>query len=227
MAVTLNARARSTYGKNAARKLRQRGVVPAIIYGHGDETRPLEVSLAELQRLLTKISVENTLIDVVVEGGSTTSALIREVQYHPSRPQILHIDFLQVHAGEKLHMQVPVRLHGTPVGVRVGGGVLQEVLHHLDVECLPANIPEGVDIDVEHLDLGGSIHVGEVTLSNAKILNDAELVICAVTNPTPEALPVGSETEDGVGGDVQPALVRDRRKDADDTPFAHGSAQPE
>ena len=209
MAVTLNARPRSTTGKNAARKLRQSGTVPAVIYGHGDQTRSLEISKNELERLLSSISVDNTLIDLQIEGGTTTSALIREVQYHPNRPLILHVDFLQVHAGEILHLQIPVRLHGTPIGVREGGGVLQEVLRDLDIECFPRDIPEGADLDISGLSVGDSIHVREVSVPNVKILNDPDLVICAVSVPSAGALPEGPEAGEGIG-DVQPELVRDR-----------------
>src|SRR5688572_26429484 len=144
MAATLHARPRSTFGKNAARKLRSAGHIPAVIYGHGDETRSLEIPSNELDRLLSTISVENTLIDLQVEGSKGTQALIREVQYHAVKPFVLHVDFLQIHAGEKIHLLIPVRLHGTPRGVREGGGVLQEVLHELEVECLPSDIPEGI-----------------------------------------------------------------------------------
>jgi large subunit ribosomal protein L25 len=207
MAVTLNARARSTFGKNAARKLRQSGLVPAVIYGHGDETRPLEIAINELERLLSSTSL-NTLIDLRVEGASATPALIREVQYHAVKPLILHVDFLQVHAGEKIHLQVPVRLHGTPVGVRDEGGVLQEVLHTVEVECLPRDIPEGIDIDVESLGIGDSVHVRDVNIPNVRILNDPDLTIVSVTPPTAEALPEG-EVEAAEG---EPEVIRGRKE---------------
>ncbi|MBW3628864.1 MAG: 50S ribosomal protein L25 [Gemmatimonadetes bacterium] len=214
MAVTLNARSRATFGKNAARKLRSAGHVPAVIYGHGDETRPLEIAVNELERLLSHISMGNTLIDLRVEGAKATSALIREVQYHAVKPMILHVDFLQVHAGEKIHLRVPVRLHGTPVGVRDEQGVLQEVLHELDVECLPRDIPEGIDIDVEALGIGDSVHVRDVTIANVTILNDPELTIASVTNPTVEAV---AEPEADEAADAQPELVKDRRREGDDS----------
>lgn len=215
MAVTLNARSRETFGKNAARKLRSAGRVPAVIYGHGDETRSLEIAINELERLLSHISMGNTLIDLQVEGAKTTSALIREVQYHAVKPMILHVDFLQVHAGEKIHLRVPVRLHGTPVGVRDEQGVLQEVLHELDVECLPRDIPEGIDIDVEGLAIGDSVHVRDVTIANVTILNDPDLTIASVTTPTVEAIEAPEAAEEAA--DAQPELVKDRRKEGEDS----------
>jgi large subunit ribosomal protein L25 len=227
MQATLNARPRSTFGKNAARKLRQTGYVPGILYGHGDETRPIELATNELTRVLSSISVENTLIDLRIEGAQPTRALIREVQYHPYRSQIQHIDFLVVHAGEPIQLQVPVRVRGTPVGVREQGGVLQEVLRELDITCLPRDIPDSIELDIEPLGVGDSIHVRDIDLPNVKILNDPDLVICSITTPTVEALPEGAETEDGVSGEIQPELVRDRRKDAEDVPSERGGATAE
>lgn len=215
MAVTLTARPRTETGKGAARRLRRAGEVPAVIYGHGDQTRSLVVNGHELEKLLSSISVENTIIDLQLEGGETTPTLIREVQYHPVKPLVLHLDLLQVHAGEKLHLEVPIRLHGTPVGVRDLGGVLQEVLREIHVECLPADIPEGVDIDINGLGIGDTVHVSDVSLPKARILNDPDLVICTVTPPTAAALPEGTESEDTAGGDLQPELVRSRKDDAD------------
>jgi len=210
MAVTLNARARSTFGKNANRKLRSAGLVPAVIYGHGDETRPLQIAINELERLLSSISMGNTLIDLQLDGGKSTSALIREVQYHAVKPMILHVDFLQVHAGEKIHLTVPVRTHGTPRGVRDEGGVLQEVLHAVEVECLPRDIPEAIDIDVENLGIGDAVHVRDVEIPNVRILNDGDLTIASVTQPTTEALPEAEVSDAEAEG--EPEVIRGRKE---------------
>jgi large subunit ribosomal protein L25 len=223
---TLTARPREGTGKSVTRKLRQAGEVPAVAYGHGQESRPLTVNAHELQMLLGTINPENTIIDLNVEGSSPVQALIREVQHHPSRPVILHVDFFQIRAGETLHVEVPIRLHGTPIGVREGGGVLQEVVREISVECLPKDIPQSVDIDIDQLEVGGTVHVSDVSLPNVTILNDPDLVICTVSIPS-AALPEGAETEEGIGGDVEPALVRDRREDAEGVPSEKGSAQPE
>lgn len=222
MAATLNARPRTETGKGVARRLRLAGDVPAVIYGHGDKNQSLAVNGLELEKLLAGISVENTIIDLQIEGGAGTQALIREVQYHPARPVILHVDFYQIHAGEKIHLEVPIRLHGTPVGVRVNGGVMQEVLRDLHVECLPKDIPQAVDVDVENLDVGGSVLVGDITIPNVKILNDPDIVLVTVSAPTVADLPAAPETELGVG-EVEPELVRGRRADAEETASEQGS----
>lgn len=222
MAATLSARPRTERGKNAARALRRSSRIPAVMYGHGDEPRTITVDSLELSKLLSSISVENTLIELQVEGAEATRALIREVQTHPFKPLVLHVDFFLVHAGEKLHLQVPVHLVGTPVGVSRDGGVLQQSFHQLDVECLPRDIPAAVEMDVSGLEIGDSLHVHEVRIPNVKILNDEELVVCSVTTPTVAALPETPETEPGVGGEVEPELVRDRAGDAEDVPAEQG-----
>ena len=206
---SLNARIREGTGKGVSRKLRAAGEIPAVAYGHGMEGRPLAVNAHELELLLATINPENTIIDLRVKGAKPAPALIREVQHHPSRPQILHVDFFQVRAGEKLHVEVPVRFHGTPVGVRDEAGIFQEVLRELTVECLPKDIPAAIDLSVESLGLGQSIHVSDVKIDNATILNDPELVLCTVSAPTVEALPEEAEEEAEAG--AEPEVIRERR----------------
>lgn len=228
MAVTLAARTRSERGKNAARKLRRMGYVPAVVYGHGDQTQELSISAYELARLLARVSAETTIIDLEVDGGARTPTLIRAIQYHATRPDILHVDFYGVRAGERLTLDVPVRLQGTPYGVREQMGILQEVLRELSVECLPGDIPEAIDVDVTELRVGDSVYVRDVSISeDAQILNDPELVVCVVSSPTVQALEEEEETEEGVAGDVEPELVRGHREDAESVPAEHGSRQPE
>jgi len=210
---TLKARLREGTGKGVARKLRASGEIPAVAYGHGMEGRPLSVNAHELELLLSTINPENTIIELNVTGAKPSQALIREVQRHPSRPQILHVDFFQVRAGEKLHVEVPIRLHGVPVGVRDEGGVLQEVLRELTVECLPKDIPASIDIDIDQLGLGESIHVSDVTIENAEILNDAELVICSVNVPSTVVLSEAEETAAAEAAEGEPELIRERRDD--------------
>lgn len=205
---TLDARTRESTGKGAARKLRSSGRIPAVAYGHGMENRSLSVSAHELQKLLGSINAENTIIELRIEGAMAVQALIREVQHHPSRPYIQHVDFFEVSASEKLHVEIPVRLHGIPIGVREGGGVLQEVLREISVECLPKDIPSEVDIEIGNLQVGDSIHVSDVVLPNVTILNDPDLVICTVSVPTAAELP-----EDAEAAAAEPEVLRARGAD--------------
>lgn len=218
MDVVLSAQPREQRGKNAARALRRSGRVPAVVYGHGEDTRALSIDTLELSKLLGSISVENTLVELQVEGAEPARALIREVQQHPFKPIILHVDLYQVHAGETLRLEIPIRIVGDPVGVRVDSGVLDQVIHDLQVECLPRDIPEYFEIDVAELGIGDSIRVHDIQRPNVRILNDGDQPIVSVVHPTVAALPEPAETEEGVGGEVEPELIRDRDEDADDVP---------
>lgn len=224
MAVTLNATRRTERGKNAARRMRSEGRVPAVAYGHGDTTEALSINTHELEKLLSSISVENTLIDVKIDGGAVLPALIREVQWHPSRPILQHIDFYLVHAGERIHLEIPVRLNGNPIGVTDNGGVLQQVIHELSIECLPKDIPEVAELNVRDLDVGDSLHVSDIVLPNVKILLDPELTIVTITTPTKVELPEPTEAEEGIG-DVEPELVGEEAEDAADVPATEGGQE--
>lgn len=193
MAATLNAQVRAERGKNAMRRLRREGYVPAVLYGHGDSNQALAVRAQELDKLIASVAVENTIIDLKIDGGAPTTILVREIQQHPTKPHILHIDFFQIHAGEKIQLDIPIRLHGTPVGVRESGGVLQEVLRELRVECFPRDIPEAVDLEIGDLGIGDTIHVRDVTLEDVVILNDEDLVIATVAAPSVADLPEDEE----------------------------------
>ncbi|HEX2204440.1 MAG TPA: 50S ribosomal protein L25 [Longimicrobium sp.] len=201
---TLKASRRDQGGKGAARKLRGTGRIPAVLYGHGDRTESLSLDAHELELLLHGISAENTLIGLDIDGRRT-DVLIREIQRHPYRPQVLHVDFLQVHAGETLRLQLPVRLLGTPVGVRDDGGVLDHVLYEVEVECLPGDIPDAADADVSGLHIGESVRVRDLSIPGVTILTDGDLPVASVL--APKTSDEGTEA----GATAEPELVRDRR----------------
>jgi large subunit ribosomal protein L25 len=205
---TLKASTRATAGKGTARKLRASGQVPAVLYGHGEKPRPLAVNAHDLGLLINAINVENTLVRLDIEGEGLQDVLLREVQMHPYKPEALHVDFFHVNARETLHVKIPVRLVGTPVGVHTDGGILDHVLYDLEVECLPGNIPDGVEIDVSNLALGESVRVGDVPArEGVKFLQDAELPIASV---------VGSargESEAADEAPAEPEVLRARKSD--------------
>ncbi|HWO88440.1 MAG TPA: 50S ribosomal protein L25 [Gemmatimonadales bacterium] len=192
--VQLKAEGRSGRRKGAARALRRTGKVPAIIYGHGREPETLAVDGVELERLLERIEPESTLIELTVDG-KRTNALIREVQRHPLRTGVnafLHVDFQEVHADEKIRLEVPVHLVGSPEGVRNQGGVLDQVLRTVLIEVLPADIPERVELDVTALTIGKSLHVSDLVIPKAQILSDPSLTVATVVAPKVEEEPVAA-----------------------------------
>lgn len=204
---TLKASRRDQSGKGAARKLRGTGRIPAVLYGHGDRTESLSLDAHELELLLNHISSGSTLISLDIDGRRT-DVLIRELQKHPFKPEVQHVDFLQVHGDETLTLSVPVRLTGTPRGVRDDGGVLDQVLYELEIECLPRHIPEALDIDISGLGLGEQLRVHDVTMPNVTILNDGDLPIASVLEPR-----TSTAEDEAEAGTAEPEVVRARGGD--------------
>jgi large subunit ribosomal protein L25 len=189
---------REQTGKGSARKLRSSGRVPAVIYGHGEETRLLSVDAHELELLFSRIRVENTIIDVNVEGEKKpVKALVREVQKHVVRDDILHVDFYQIHAGERITVSIPVRLTGAAPGVKAGG-ILQQAMAEVEIRCLPDQIPQTIDVEISALGIGDSIHLSDIAAPpGVEFLADADRTICSVVPPAvtavEEAAPVVAE----------------------------------
>ena len=211
--VALGAQRRTDAGKGAARQMRMQGRIPAVIYGHGREPESLSVGEAELERVLTGLEVGSAVFDLDVEGSNVT-ALIREIQRHPFRAKILHVDFLEIHAGEKITLQLAVHLAGSPDGVRNGGGVLDQALREITIRVLPKDIPNRLDVDVTNLRVGQSLHVSDIHIPDAEILTDPSNTICSVVAPKVEAEPVAGEVVEEEAA-AEPELIR-RPKDEEE-----------
>jgi large subunit ribosomal protein L25 len=191
----LNASPRAGTGKGVARTLRAEGKVPGVIYGHAREPQPLAIEQRELERLLSRIAAESTVIELAVDG-TTTRTLIREIQRHPFKRQILHVDFQELVAGEKVTVNIPLVLQGVPVGVRAEGGILDQTMRELSIHVDPSDIPTHIDVDVSELTIGHSIHVSDLKLpAGVEVLDDEESTVCVVSAPRAEAEPVVVEVE--------------------------------
>jgi large subunit ribosomal protein L25 len=208
----LHAATRSATGKGAARSLRREGKVPGVIYGHGRTPEALTVETSALNKMLVGISAGTTIVDVAIDGRAPVKALIREIQRDALRPaMILHLDLYEVRADEKITLEVPVHLVGIPDGVRNFGGVLDHSLRDLEIEVLPANIPEHVELDVTTLNIGNSLFVRDITIPNARILNDPDTPICSVVAPRTEEAPAVVEEV----APVEPELIRKPKAEAE------------
>src|SRR3954468_3191968 len=172
--VSFNATAREAAGKGGARSLRSKGQIPAVIYGHGREPLSLSLNARDLDKMLGHIQAESTVIEVSV-GGTTSKTLIREIQRHPIKRQILHVDFQALVAGEKVTVNIPITLIGIPEGVKLEGGVMEQPLRELEIEVDPSSIPDHVELDVSTLKIGDSLHVSDIKLAEGvTILDDPE-----------------------------------------------------
>jgi large subunit ribosomal protein L25 len=168
------------------------------------------VDALALEKALTGIEPESTLIELSVDG-KTSRTLIREIQRHPVRPDIIHVDFYEIRGGEKITLRVPVHLVGTPDGVRNAGGVLDQVTREVEIEVLPENIPDRVELDVTALKIGDSLHVRDLSIPNAAILTGADLTIAVVVPPRAEE--VAAPTPEATTEVAEPELIRKVRED--------------
>jgi large subunit ribosomal protein L25 len=185
---------RADTGKGAARTLRREGKVPGVIYGHDRAAEAVVVETLALSKLLGSISASTTIVDVAIDGRAPVKALIREIQRDSLRPaQILHLDFYEVRADEAVTVEVPVHLSGVPDGVRNFGGVLDHSLRELEIEVLPGDIPESIDLDVTALAIGHSLFVRDITIAKGRILNDPDTPVCTVVAPRSEEAPAAPE----------------------------------
>lgn len=196
--VTLKAIRRDDTGKGAARRARAAGRVPAIVYGQGIEPMAIEVDRREFVTALHTDAGMNVLLNIEVDGGSTT-ALTRELQQDPVRGTLLHADFVKIDLKQEVEVEVPVHLVGESPGAKEGG-VLEHPLFTINVRCLPMNVPESIDADISGLEIGDALRVSELTAGrDFQILNDPDTVIASVAAPITEEQLEAMVAEAGIG----------------------------
>jgi len=203
------AESRSETGKNVNRRLRSRGMIPGVLYGTGKAGVPVAVSPREIGAILKSASGENTLFDLDL-GGTRRKVILKEFQREPLRGHLLHADFYEVALDKLLEVKVHVELSGTPVGVKLQGGLVDFVTRELELECLPADIPEKIVVDISHLELGKHLRVSEVKLGDkVKVLTDADLVIAHVVLPRAEVVVEAAAVEAAPeAGAAEPEVIK-------------------
>ena len=207
---SLSAELRSDTGKGVARKLRAAGRVPGVVYGHAREPQSLSVVARDLDKLLSTIAAGSTVVELSL-GGGTTNTLIREIQRHPFKKVVLHIDFQELVAGEKVTVNVPLVFVGVPEGVRLSGALLEQIVHSVEVLVDPSSIPNHIDVDVTHLAMGHSLHIRDLKVPEGlEILSDESATICAVI--APRAAVEAAAAEPGAG---EPELIRKAKEEED------------
>ncbi len=213
--VKLAARPRSESGRNAVKQVRARGAVPAVIYGSTQEPANLEVSRREIEALLSHAVGENILVELEIEeSGRKTNrlSLIQEVQHHPLRGDVLHVDFHAVSMTEEIEAEVVIEPTGEPDGVKNFGGLLEQSMRSLSIKCLPQNLPEVLTVDVSALKIGDAIHIRDLTLPvGVTALDDADLTVFIVAEPT-----VAAEPETTAAAAAPEVLKEKKAEGADD-----------
>lgn len=199
---TLKAEPREQSGKGVARKLRAAGRIPAVVYGDGADALPVAIDAHDTLVLFRRISVENTIVSLDVEKGDSIDTLVREVQVHPYRDDILHVDFLRIRKGMAVDVNVPLSLIGIPDGVRLEGGILEQVIHDLSVRCIPSKIPEVIEVDVTSMAVGDSLHVSDLPVEEGvEFQADSGLTLCLVSAPRVEEEPAEDDELEGAEGE--------------------------
>ena len=202
---SLSASIRTETGKGAARKIRQAGSIPAVIYGHGREAQSLVLNARDTDKLLKSIAISSTVIELAIDG-KTARTLIREVQRHPFKRTITHMDFQELVAGETVSVHCPIVYVGVPEGVRLEGGLLDQIMHQLHIEADSSSIPNHIDVDVSSLKIGNTLHVSDLKLpAGIKVLDEPGNTVCIVQLPKVAVEPI-------VDGAAEPEVIRAKPK---------------
>ncbi|MFZ2937937.1 MAG: 50S ribosomal protein L25 [Candidatus Omnitrophota bacterium] len=209
--IFLDAVLRNEIGKSKVKDIRQVGFIPAVIYGEGKDSQPIKISHKELFQLLHQHRLENVIINLKVKGDlkENRSCLIKEIQYHPVKGDIVHIDFNEISLTKAIKVNIPVVAKGEPVGVKLDGGSLEHILWEIEVECLPTNIPKDFEVDVSALKIGDAIHVKDMSFpADIKILTPSDSVILSVAEPIKEEVAVPVEGEEI----LEPEVIKEKKE---------------
>jgi large subunit ribosomal protein L25 len=207
--VKLTAERRTAIGRSAVRKIKATGSIPAVIYGAKDKAEPLQVSRREINAMLSHAAGENILVELEIAGKSRL-ALVQEIQHAPLGGAVLHIDFHAVSMDEVIQAEVPLEPVGMANGVKNMGGLLEQSLRSLAIECLPKDLPDMIKVDVTALDIGNAIHVREIQLPpgvTTKVQPD--LTAFSVLAPTVEEEPVAASAEAAAG----PEVIKEKKEE--------------
>jgi len=211
--VKLKAQKRTLVGRNAIKRIKEKGLVPGVIYGSNQQPMPLEVDNRQLSAVLAHASSEHILVELeIVDGDQSTNklALIQEVQHHPLKRDLVHVDFHAVSATEKIISAVPIETTGEALGVRTFGGLLEHSLRTLEVQCYPQDLPGIVQIDVTNLNIGESLHVRDLQLpAGVEAITDENLTVASVV-----ASRVGEEAAETAEQAATPEVITEKKAEA-------------
>jgi large subunit ribosomal protein L25 len=205
--VIINANERKAINKKSRNILRNEGRVPGVLYGSRMEPLPIDVTRASIHPVI--FTAKTHLLSLKLDGHENYECVVKDVQFDPVSDEIIHFDLIRLPRGERIQLEVPVQLLGSAVGVKEGG-LLQESLHKLNIECLPVNIPQSLEIDVTNLSVGDSIHVADLSFENITILNPEDTIVVSVVLPKVEKEPEPVEEEgeiDTEEGVAEPEVI--------------------
>jgi len=198
-----------TFNKGFARRVRMQGLIPAVVYGAGKESVAVTVDPKVITKILYSDSGHNTIFDLAIEGAPASKGMIVDWQNEPIKGHLLHIDIKRIAMDKLMRASVPVQLVGVPVGVKQHGGILGQVLHEVEIECLPGDIPSHLDVDVTSLEVNGAIHISDLPHSGKlKFLGEENALVAHVTVAKEEA------AAEVVAGPAEPEVAKKGKQDA-------------
>jgi large subunit ribosomal protein L25 len=212
----VEAEARETFGKNAARRLRHSGRIPAVVYGGGGPAVSVTVDPKEIVRILRSEAGHNAIFTLQIPEKAPARVMLRDWQWEPIKGDLMHVDMVRIARDEKLRVRIPVRIMGEAQGVKVQGGVLEFILREVEVECLPYDIPEHINLDVTDLVIGRQLRVSDLPVAaSVKVLADPGRVVAHVVPPKTEAAPA-AEVAEVVETPAEPELIRKRKAEEEE-----------
>ena len=217
--ITITAEPRKTRGKNEARRLRARGLAPAVVYGAGKETVAVAVSPKEVTRILNSATGHNTIFDVQIGSTESTPVMLVDWQQDPIKDNLLHVDLKRIDLTQRIEVKVPVRTTSEPRGVKEQGGLYEIVTREIEIECLPDEIPDGFTVDVRELMLGQSLRAADVPLTGSmRLLTPPEAVISHVVAMRAAEEPVAATTEGAVAAPTtaEPEVIKKGKKEEEE-----------
>jgi large subunit ribosomal protein L25 len=208
---TVEATLREASDKNAARRLRATGLIPAVLYGAKKDPRAISVDPKQILRILHSDAGHNTIFDLSVDGEQS-KAMVVDWQYEPMKGALLHVDLKRIAMDQKMHLWIPVQVQGEAKGVKLSGGLLDVVMREVQIECLPADIPGHITVDVSDLDTGDAIRVADLPkIASVKYLDDDDAVVVHVTYVREEA---AAPAEEAAPAAAEPELIKKGKAEA-------------
>jgi large subunit ribosomal protein L25 len=222
--VKLKAERRPNVGRSAVSKLRARGLIPAVIYGGKDKPQPLQVAARDINAMMSQASGENVLVELEIAGEAPSrTALVQEVQHSPVKGDIQHVDFHAISMDEMIQAEVPLEPVGTPVGVKTFGGLLEQSLRVLAIECLPGDLPDRITVDVSQMNIGDAIHVRDIQLpSGVTPKVQLDLTVLSVLAPVVEEERAATEAEAAAAG---PEVITEKKEEGEAGATAAGTKE--
>ncbi len=214
---TLEAQPREAGSKNHARRVRQEGKIPGVLYGAGKDSLSVSVDPRHVSRILNSETGHNTIFDLALNGGEKTKAMIVDWQYEPIKGHLLHIDLKRIAMDKALRVSVPIFLVGEAAGVKQEGGIMEQMLREVEVECLPADIPSHIDADVSHLTFGKVLRVSDLPHSaKLKFISDANQPVAHVTSVKEEVVATPDATAAEAAAPTEPEVIKKGKQETEE-----------